>query len=91
MDGGAVYDREIFSILKEAATENGIPWQTKTMIAGGTDGSAIQKSNSGVKTAGIACGLRNIHSPCCVGYIGDFEDMLKVCRLFLDKIGDKLV
>jgi len=86
MDGGSIYDKEIREKLTYIADENGIPWQTKTYIAGGTDGAAFQRSRSGVKTAGIAAPIRNLHSPSCVGKISDMEAVQKLVRLFLENI-----
>ena len=90
MDGGTIYNRGLFDLLKNIADENAIKWQTKTMIAGGTDASAVQRSISGVKTAGIACAIRNIHSPASVGNIDDFNGMFRLAKLFLERIGEKL-
>ena len=85
MDGGTVYDRRLYGILTSLAEENGIAWQTKRRIAGGTDGRAVQRSRAGVKTAGLACAVRNIHSPASVGKISEFEDMLRLAELFLKR------
>jgi endoglucanase len=84
MDKGTLYDRELYTLLTNLADENGIPWQTKQLIAGGTDAAAVQRSRAGVKTAGIAVAIRNIHSPSCVGSKRDFEDLLKLARLFIE-------
>ena len=83
MDRGAIYDRGICSRLTALAAENGIPWQTKSLVAGGTDGSAIQKSRGGVATSVIAAPLRNIHSPASVAKISDFENVLDLARAFM--------
>ena len=85
MDGGTVYDRGLYGILTSLAEENGIPWQTKRRVAGGTDGRAVQRSRTGVKTAALACAVRNIHSPASVGKISEFEDMLRLAELFLER------
>ena len=85
MDRGAIYDRELFARLTALADERGIPWQTKSVIAGGTDGSAIQKSRGGVKTAVIAAPVRNIHSPACVAKISDLENVHELARAFLEE------
>jgi len=88
MDGGTIYNKEIHSILTELADKNKIKWQTKTYIAGATDGAAFHKSRSGVKTAGIAAPIRNLHSPTCVGKISDMEAVQKLVELFLEKMGE---
>jgi len=88
MDGGAIYNKEIHGILTDLADKNGISWQTKTYIAGATDGSVFHTSRSGIKTAGIAAPIRNLHSPTCVGKISDMEAVQKLIWLFLKKMGE---
>ena len=89
MDRAAIYDRNMYSAITKLADEKGIKWQTKTYIAGGTDGSAIQRSRGGVKVAGLACAVRNIHSPASVLSISDAENMLKLAKEFLQMAADR--
>ena len=84
MDGGTIYSKEIRSRLTDIADKNEIPWQTKTYIAGSTDGAVFHKTRSGVKTAAIAAPIRNLHSPACVGKISDMDAVMKLIRLFLE-------
>ena len=86
MDRGTIYHRDLFELVRKLAEENGIPWQTKHMIAGGTDARTIQRTRAGVQVVGIAAALRNIHSPSSVGAIADFENMLKLSRLFIQAV-----
>jgi len=88
MDSGTIYNKEIHSMLTNIAEANDIPWQTKTYIAGATDGSAFQRTRSGIKTAGIAAPIRNLHSPTNVGKISDMEEVYKLVWLFLEKLGE---
>ena len=85
IDGGTIYDRGMYAMLCRIADERGIKHQTKRRIAGGTDASAIQRSRGGVRAAGIACALRNIHSQSSVGKISEFDDMLALARAFLEE------
>ena len=87
MDGGTIYDKELYRILNDLADKSGIPRQTKSVVAGGTDAAAIQRSRAGVKTAGIAAPIRNLHSPSCVGKITDMEAVSKLAMLFLEEVG----
>lgn len=84
MDGGTVYDKWMYAALTRIADENGIKHQTKRRVAGGTDGAAVQRSRAGVRTAAIACAVRNIHSPVSVGKISEFDDLLKLAKLFIE-------
>lgn len=88
MDGGTVYDKEMYTAISSLADELGMKWQTKTRVAGGTDGYSIQRSRGGVHTAAISCAVRNIHSPSCVLKISECEDMLTLVYAFLKKCAE---
>ena len=86
MDGGTVYDRELFELLRQLAEDHGLPWQTKEYISGGTDASAIQKSKNGVRVAGLSAAVRYLHTPSSVASTQDFEQILTLARLFLTAV-----
>ena len=86
MDRGTIYDRELYTLLGRLAEENGIPWQTKTRIAGGTDGSAVQRSGAGVRVAALSVPVRNIHSPASIAKVSECEDQYRLASLFLQEI-----
>ncbi len=83
MDGATIYDRELFETLRRLAEENSIPWQTKEYIAGGNDARTIQRTKSGVRVAAMSAAVRYLHAPASVGSVEDFENMLKLTRLFI--------
>lgn len=83
MDRGTIYDKKLREEAIKLADKNGIKWQTKTYIAGGTDASAIQRSCSGVRVVGFAVAIRNIHTPASMASVADFDGMLKLAQLFL--------
>lgn len=86
MDGGTIYDRELFLLLRRLAEEHQIPWQTKEYLSGGTDGRAIQRSRSGVRVAGLAAAVRYLHAPSSVASVSDYEAMIQLARLFIDAV-----
>lgn len=88
MDGGTVYDRELFQLLRKTAEEHDIPWQVKHYLAGGTDAQAIQRSKGGVRVAGISAAVRYLHSPSSVASIDDFENILALAGHFVDAIAE---
>lgn len=90
MDRGTIYNPELRDTLIKLAEENGIKWQTKEYVSGATDAAAIQRSRAGVKTAGLAVGVRNLHSPACVAKISDFEDMQRLSAIFLESFRDSV-
>lgn len=86
MDKATIYDRSLFRLLCRIADEKGIPWQTKTRIAGGTDAQAIQRACGGCKVAAVSAALRYIHSPSSVGNWKDFEQMYALVQGFLENL-----
>ena len=86
MDGGTVYDRQLFELLRATAEEHNIPWQVKHYIAGGTDGQAIQRTKGGIRVAGISAAVRYLHSPSSVASISDLESILELAKHFIDAI-----
>ena len=86
MDGGTVYDREFFELLRSLAEQGRIPWQTKEYLSGGTDASAIQRSKAGVRVAGIAAAVRYLHTPSSVASLEDCNHMLALARRFLQAV-----
>ena len=86
MDRGTIAPRDFWERVTSIASKNGIPWQVKEKIAGGTDASAIQRRGTGAKVVTISAPLRNIHSPAGVGKISDMELMPGLCRLVLEDL-----
>lgn len=78
MDRGTIYDNELYSLAFSIAKREGIPCQTKTLVAGGNDSAAIHVSGSGVKTVAVSLPCRYLHSPSCVIKENDYEDALKL-------------
>jgi endoglucanase len=84
MDGAAVYDRELFEKMRNIADREGIPWQLKRAVAGGTDAAAFQRSREGVAVAGIAAAVRYIHAPVSVVSVEDTVNVYKLAKAFLE-------
>lgn len=81
MDRGTVYDASIYKKAFEIAEKNNIKCQTKTVVAGGNDASAIHRAGKGVRTAALSVPTRYIHSASCVAKKDDIEAVgqLAVC------------
>lgn len=90
MDGGTIYDRDLFETLRSLAVNHQIPWQTKEYISGGNDARTIQRTKTGVRVAAMSAAVRYLHAPASVGSVADFENMLKLTRLFLKKMAEQL-
>ena len=88
MDGGTIYDRALFERLRTLAEENGLPWQMKHYLSGGTDGQAIQRTKAGVQVTGISAAVRYLHAPNSVCSRADAEHMLALARLFIRDVAE---
>ena len=86
VDGGTVYDKELFRLLRDTAQRHQIPWQVKHLIAGGNDSRAVQRTKNGVRVAGISAAVRYLHAPASVGNMQDFEHMLALTAAFVDAL-----
>lgn len=82
MDGGTLYDRTLYERLRAFAAENGIPTQTKSRVAGGTDAASIQRALDGVRVAAISLPCRYIHTGSCVASARDMEACLALALAF---------
>ncbi len=86
MDRSTVYDRELYLLSKQIAEENHIPWQTKTMVAGGNDSGAIHITRSGVRTMAISIPCRYLHSPASAAKVSDMEASLTLAEKMFEKM-----
>lgn len=84
MDGGAIYDKRFFTLLREIAERKGIAWQMKSRVAGGTDAKSIHVSREGVRTTSLSVPTRYIHSPSCVADVRDIDGVLRLAREFIN-------
>lgn len=89
MDGGSIYDRELFELLRDLAEKHQVPWQMKHYLAGGTDAGAIQRTKTGVRVTGISAAVRYLHAPSSVASIPDLENMLVLARLFIGAVAEQ--
>jgi endoglucanase len=86
MDGGTVYDRELFELLRVSAQRHGIPWQTKHYISGGTDSSALQRTKQGVRVCAISAAVRYLHAPASVASVRDLEQIYELAKAFIHAV-----
>lgn len=86
MDRRTIYDAGLFELLRNACNQRGIPWQTKTRVAGGTDAGRIQQSCDGVRVCAMAAPVRYIHSPVSVVAKQDCLLVQQAATAFLDQL-----
>lgn len=84
MDRSAIYDRAMFEKLSAYADSAGVKWQTKSLVAGGTDAGTIQKIRAGIPCAGLAAAVRYIHAPASLASLADMDCVLRLARAAVD-------
>ena len=88
MDRSTIYDKKLYALAFATAKDNGIPCQTKSMIAGGNDSGAVHVSTGGVRTTAISIPCRYLHSPSCVIKIADMEQTLLLVEKMMEKMSE---
>ena len=86
MDRHTMYDKELYRLAFDIAKEEGLPCQTKTMIAGGNDAGAVHISGRGVRTMAVSLPCRYLHSPSCVIDYADLENSYKRVKNLIGRI-----
>lgn len=88
MDGGTVYDGDLYRKIRAVAEKCGIKTQTKSRIAGGTDAASIQRSISGVRVAAVSLACRYIHTGSCVAAVADMRECLDLATAIDKNFGE---
>mgnify|MGYP000909805881 CR=1 FL=1 len=86
MDRTVIADKDLLRHITKTAESNGIPYQFKHTITGGTNAGKIQTGGTGAKVAVIAVPCRYIHSPVSVMDISDFENTIKLAKKVLETL-----
>jgi len=89
MDRGTVYYHGLYRLAMDTAKEQGIPAQTKTLVAGGNDSSSIQRTGAGSRVLAISAPTRYLHSPVDVLDRNDVENMQKLLKVLLPKLAEE--
>lgn len=85
MDKATVYDPALYRAALETAEANGIPVQSKTMVAGGNDAGSIHKARGGIRTITVNVPTRYIHSASC---LCDKNDLF-AARALAEKLAER--
>ena len=86
MDRSFIADRRLVDLLVETAEENGVPYQFKQPVIGGTDAGAIHLTKEGVPSAAVAVPCRYIHSPACLLSLSDLGSTVELMKETLSKL-----
>lgn len=86
MDRSMIADARLLRFLSATAEAEGIPYQFKTMLGGGTDAGSIHLTNAGVPAAVISMPCRYIHSPTAYLNRDDYANALRLIQAALTRI-----
>lgn len=87
LDGRTLYDRELYERAARLADEDGIPWQPKTLVAGGNDAGALQTAGEGVRVLAVSMPCRYLHTASCVMHESDVINTARLLKLICDDFG----
>lgn len=86
MDRSMITDPRLLAFLRQTAEADGIPYQYKTQLGGGTDAGAIHQTNEGVPSAVVSVPCRYIHSPTAYLNRDDYASTLKLLQAVLNRL-----
>ena len=90
IDGRTVYDKALYDLAVSVCEKQGIPWQTKTKIAGGNDAGAIQNAGHGVRVLAVSVPCRYLHAPVSVIRMADAQACAALAAAMLPAIQERL-
>ena len=86
MDASVITDKRMVNELLRLAKEHNIPVQFKRSITGGSDAGRINQTKTGIPVVVISVPCRYIHSPVSMLSLVDFDNTIKLVKLFLESI-----
>ena len=88
MDGGCIYDRNLFRKGLEIAQKNNVACQVKRGVSGGNDASVIQTNKAGVKVMAVSMPGRYIHSASCVLKLCDIDSTTQLLGCLVRELAE---
>ena len=85
-DASVIADRRLVDLLIETATEEGIPYQIKQPMVGGTDAGAIHLQREGIPSVPVAVPSRYLHSPESVIDLLDLQHTIRLVGAALERL-----
>lgn len=85
-DASVIADRRLVDLLIETAEAEGIPYQIKQPMVGGTDAGAIHLQREGIPSVPVAVPSRYIHSPESVIDLRDLHHTIRLVGAALDRL-----
>lgn len=84
-DGSVICDEYLVEEMVKCCEENSIKYQLDVISAGGTDAGAINRSNFGVRAAGISVATRYVHGPNAFVNMKDTEASIELLSKYVNR------
>jgi endoglucanase len=85
-DRGTIPNRALLRELVRLAETNGLPYQFRRAVAGGTDAGRIHLTREGVPSAGVSVPCRYVHSPASIASLEDLKNTVRLLSLFIKSV-----
>lgn len=86
MDRSMITPPRLLNFLREVGDTEGIPYQLKTALGGGTDAGVIHLTNAGVPSLVVSVPCRYIHSPAAYLNRDDYANTVKLVQAALKQV-----
>ena len=83
-DGSVICDEYLVDEMVKCCKENEIKYQLDVIDGGGTDAGAINRSNFGVRCAGISVATRYVHGPNAVVNMDDVDASIQLLVRYIN-------
>ena len=90
-DRSVIAHPKIVRLLIETAEENDIPYQFKSVVAGGTDAGVISLTKGGIPSGVVSVPARYIHGPAAIADLRDIENTISLVYHFVKKISKEKI
>lgn len=85
-DGSVICNEYLVEEMVKCCEEHTIKYQLDVISAGGTDAGAINRSNYGVRAAGISVATRYVHGPNCFVNMKDTEASIELLSKYVNRV-----
>ncbi|MEG0773963.1 M42 family metallopeptidase [Clostridium sp.] len=84
-DGSVICNEYLVEEMVKCCEENNIKYQLDVIDGGGTDAGAINRSNFGVRAAGISVATRYVHGPNCFVNMNDTLASIELLSKYVNR------
>ena len=90
-DGSMVGHKGLRDFVVSVCEEHNIPYQLTFLERGGTDGGAMHLATDGAPSIALCLPVRYLHSHTSIVHEGDYDAMVKLVTLLVQKLDQETV